>query len=874
MLPQTATKLTRRSLFSQAALALGGAITLPRRSPLLALSAEQSGAADLPERVSLRIVVLQSLSEAQQIVQRLRNGDDFVSLAAEKSIDPTASKGGDLGVLDPSILRPELRAALKGLKPGEISSIVQIPEGYAILKFDGQVSAKSTDDNSSMLLALTGPGAVRYGPDVDGYGEAWSIFFKYEDKPKDWDREIKPIAVTEVHQRSLNSAIKQLQDILASGLDGATPQNIVQLRYILAQIYAFRGEMGMAIDQWELCSQLCQPMDPPKAHYLEEVLGIAYLHKSEMENRVYLEPGEKCLFPMSSTMPYTQTADSEKALEHLQRFLRDSPNDLEAKWLLNLTCMTLGKYPGAVPPDHLIPLSRFESKDAVGKFVDVAPEAGLKVFSNAGSIIVDDFENHGLFDIVLSEMDFQNSEVTLRYFHNNGNGTFDDQTERSGLKGELGGLNIIQTDYNNDGCLDILVPRGAWVYPVPMSLFRGNGGGTFEDVTRQAGLTALASTQAVVWADINNDGYLDLFVGNERGPSHLFLNKGDGTFEDISAASGVDRIAFTKGVVAGDYDNDGHVDFYVTNMGNSNFLYHNEGNNTFKEVAREAGVRDPLGESFATWFFDYDNDGWLDLFVTSYYSGSVDENIRTYLGLPPNAVTLKLYKNMRDGTFDDVTADVGLNKVFMPMGANFGDVDNDGFLDIYLGTGNPSYGSLVPNVLLRNNQGRTFVDVTASSGTGELHKGHGTAFADMSNTGQQDILTVIGGATPGDKHALRYFKNPGNDNDWIRIKLVGAKSNRAAVGARIKVSVENATSGLRSICRTVGSGGSFGANPYEQHIGLGPAARIDQIEITWPASGTKQLFTNVRANQVIEIKEFSTQFTSLHRPKIPWPKRV
>src|ERR1700691_275812 len=165
------------------------------------------------------------------------------------------------------------------------------------------------------------------------------------------------------------------------------------------------------------------------------------------------------------------------------------------------------------------------------------------------------------------------------------------------------------------------------MYPQPLSLFRGNGDGTFTEVTREAGLTDLIQTQTAAWADINNDGLLDLFIGNERGPSRLFLNRGDGTFEDISASSGVDQIAYTKGVVAGDFDNDGYVDFYVSNLGSSNFLYHNQGNNTFKELARDAGVQDSLGRSFATRFFDYDNDGWLDLFVTSDYS-SVEESIR------------------------------------------------------------------------------------------------------------------------------------------------------------------------------------------------------------------------------------------------------
>ena len=208
----------------------------------------------------------------------------------------------------------------------------------------------------------------------------------------------------------------------------------------------------------------------------------------------------------------------------------------------------------------------------------------------------------------------------------------------------------------------------------------------------------------------------------------------------------MDRTAFTKGVTAADYDNDGWPDLYTSNSGGRNFLYRNNRNGTFTELSRAAGVPGP-GRGFATWFFDYDNDGWEDLFVASYFI-SVEESVRTYMGLPNNANTLKLYRNRGDGGFDDVTRRAALDKVFMPMGANFGDLDNDGFLDIYLGTGNPSYASLLPNVLLRNRGGTSFVDVTASSGTGELHKGHGVAFVDLDDDGDDEIVTVIGGATP------------------------------------------------------------------------------------------------------------------------------
>ena len=304
------------------------------------------------------------------------------------------------------------------------------------------------------------------------------------------------------------------------------------------------------------------------------------------------------------------------------------------------------------------------------------------------------------------------------------------------------------------------------------SLLRNNCDGTFTDVTKESGLAKPATnTGTAVWADINNDGFLDLFVGNETGPSQLFLNKGDGTFTDISHSAGIDQTKFTKGVVAADYDNDGYVDFYVSNLVGYNFLYHNKHDGTFTEIANQAGVPGS-GRNFATWFFDYDNDGWPDLFVVGFMA-SVDETVRTYLGLPHYAPSLKLYKNLGNGAFRDVTKEVGLDRVFMPMGANFGDVDNDGYLDIYLGTGSPSYGSLVPNVLIRNKEGKSFVDITASSGTGELHKGHGIAFVDIDNDGDEDIFTPIGGPTPGDRHAFRLFENPGNGNDWISLRLVG-----------------------------------------------------------------------------------------------------
>ena len=290
---------------------------------------------------------------------------------------------------------------------------------------------------------------------------------------------------------------------------------------------------------------------------------------------------------------------------------------------------------------------------------------------------------------------------------------------------------MIQADYNNDGCMDILVLRGGWEFPMRKSLLRNNCDGTFTDVTRRAAWwKTVIRTQTAAWADIDNDGYLDLFIGNENAPSQLFRNKGDGTFEDISQAAGMDRTAFTKGVVAADYDNDGYVDFYVSNFERHNFLYHNNHDRTFTDVARQAGVQAPWRQ--LRHLVLRLRQRWLARPVRhQLLQLSTDDNhAQSYLGLPVCRDAQAL-PELRNGTFQDVTAEVGLDKVFMPMGANFGDVDNDGFLDIYLGMGSPSFASLMPHVLLRNNEGKSSSDITASSGTGELHKGHGIAFADL-----------------------------------------------------------------------------------------------------------------------------------------------
>ena len=198
------------------------------------------------------------------------------------------------------------------------------------------------------------------------------------------------------------------------------------------------------------------------------------------------------------------------------------------------------------------------------------------------------------------------------------------------------------------------------------------------------------------------------------------------------------------------------------------------------------------------------------------------------------------------------------------MGSNFGDIDNDGYLDMYLGTGRPEYRYVVPNVLFKNVDGRRFEDVTTSSGTGHLQKGHGIAFADWDRDGDQDIFLEAGGATPGDQAHNVLFQNPGHGNHWLTVRLIGTKTNRAAIGARVRVDLPDPTAAWPPVHREVTSGSSYGGNPFTQTIGLGKAEAVRTLEIDWPTSRTRQTFHDVPIDRAIEITEGREGFRVLY----------
>lgn len=684
--------------------------------------------------------------------------------------------------------------------------------------------------------------------------------------------------------------IDQLQTQLEQGHDA---RQLALLRQLLAQQLLISGRTEDAIDQYHQTAKVLSGVDDPAAkdanERLRHDLGICYLRLAEQENCISQHNCASCLIPIDtdSLAVHQFPRGSRLAVEEYTAILTANPGDLAARWLLNIAYMTLGEYPDRVPKPWLIEPSVFRSEVEFPRFYNVASYLGVDLLGMAGGVVTEDFDRDGRLDLMISALGLTDQ---LRLFHNEGDGVFAERTERAGLTGIVGGLNVCHADYNNDGHPDVLLLRGGWQKSEgrhPNSLLHNNGNGTFEDVTEAAGLLSFRPRQTAAWSDFDGDGWLDLFIGNEPAPPlvmpcQLYHNNRDGTFTECAHRLRVAAEGVVKGVTWGDYNNDGRPDLYLSRNGQPNLLFRNDGPAPgqsargqseerevsgqpwwiFTEVGEDAGVSEPIW-SFPCWFWDFDNDGWEDLMVFGFDQREAMRQliavVADYLNLPHEDLTPRLYRNRRDGTFENVTSSVGLLRVLPAMGCNFGDLDNDGWLDFYVGTGDPDLRTLIPNRMFRNNSGKRFQDVTTAGGFGNIQKGHGIAFADFDNDGDQDIFAQMGGFVPTDVAHSALFENPGFGNHWITLRLEGQRSNRSAIGARIQVEIDDLT-GPRAIWRTVGTGGSFGSSSLQQEIGLGKAKAIRRIEITWPTSGIRQEFANVPMDCIVTINEAKSMF--------------
>jgi hypothetical protein len=527
-------------------------------------------------------------------------------------------------------------------------------------------------------------------------------------------------------------------------------------------------------------------------------------------------------------------------------------------------------------------------------FRDVAAEVGVTRTPNSrtdrryvletiggGGIALFDCDNDGKLDLAVVndstiEQYRKGGDLMITLYRQDGDSAaihFTDVTKESGLTSRGWGMAIAVGDYDNDGLPDLYVT--GYGHNV---LYHNLGGCRFEDVTAKAGVQGGGFSTGAAWADYDRDGKLDLFVARyvktdvnylpdpardfhgyrgvpfelpdrmEGETDLLFRNRGDGTFEEVSKKAGVNdpEKLHGMGVVWGDYDGDGWPDLYVTNDYGRTFLYHNLHNGTFEDVGGPSGTGlGPDGQGYGNMagsFGDFDRDGKLDLFVTR-----------------ADNQPASLYWNQGDH-FTDVAREAGIGKLTMPLvkwGVGFGDFDNDGWPDIFVANGN--FSSLLDalvkeeerfaeRIQLFHNRGNlTFEEVADAAGlnTGRLYSRRGTAFGDINNDGNLDVAVFNADAPPS-----VFLNETNNANHRVLIRLIGVKSNRAAIGARVRVTTPKMT----QIDEVHGGGSYNSTNDTRLHFGLGGETTIDRIEVFWP-SGTRQEFRGVQADAIYQIKE-------------------
>ena len=607
----------------------------------------------------------------------------------------------------------------------------------------------------------------------------------------------------------------------------------------------------------------------PQFKSLYELLAVAYLRHGENENCVANHNSESCILPLKGKAIHVKKNGSQQAMRYYAMLLEVYPDDIQLKWLFNIAAMTLGDFPKGVPEKFRIDFAAVDTKvTGFTPLYNAATDLGVDVKGLSGAGIIEDFNGDGFMDVFASSYGIQDN-ATL--FFSDGKGGFIDVTDSAQLRGITGGLNAKQADFNNDGFMDILLLRGAWLDEGgewPNSLLRNNGDGTFSDVTFAAGMgSSFYPTETATWADVNNDGWVDVFIANENNdknahPCELFINNGDGTFTDKAKDWGMDgNFGYAKAANFADFNNDGWMDLFLGCLGQPNYLFMNRGKQPngelkFENIAGKAGVTLP-NMSFPAIVVYFYHNGYPDILSTSfplnrldYVAQDVGEEM---LGIPNKVEKTKLFLNQGNETFKEVSRDWNIDKMIFAMGFNSGDLNNDGWIDVYAGTGAFAFTTLVPNRVFLNRGGKGFDEVTMGSGMGHLQKGHGIGFGDLDNDGDQDVYVTLGGAVEGDDAHNALFVNPNTGNNWLRLQLRSSE-NKNSIGARVRVTGKTASGNLQNWYHTVGDGGTFGSNSMELEIGMGALTEILEVGIDWPGR-KREVYKGFAINKAWICKE-------------------
>jgi tetratricopeptide (TPR) repeat protein len=590
-----------------------------------------------------------------------------------------------------------------------------------------------------------------------------------------------------------------------------------------------------------------------------------------------------CILPLTQFHERTESARTAATLFEKLLNNYDESNRLY-QWLLNFNDMAINGFPQEVPPKYLIRTSfidafygakkkEVEREFASLSFEDRAPAFGIDTHNTGRGVAVEDFDQDGYLDIVTG-----GGFEVLKYYKNDHGATFVDRTAEVGLSEVKQPFFVVAVDYDNDGWMDLFVSR---MFGKQFLLFRNNRNGTFTDVTASSGLVdgqpedQMVSAWTPAWADVDLDGDLDLFLAQmsikipfakgvlakSRMPPKLFINE-QGHFADKTEAYGLVDIVddqYFIGATFGDYDSDGDADLFLSSpFLNTSVLLRNAGGRRFEKtdlINRAEG-------GFVAAFVDVNHDGRLDIYQGGFADATTSVELAVFgegRGQYRSGHSTILFQTS-EGRFEE------RNDFFdMPMGtmgSSFGDINNDGCADFYLGTGTPEGWFVLPNLMyVGRTQGTGCADgatnISMFHGFGTIQKGHGIVFFDFDEDGDQDIYSSLGGMWPADRWPNQFFVNNSRlDNRWVKIRLRGRKTNAFGVGTMIKVVAENDRQEKIVRYYQMDQKTGFGSAPYLAHIGLMNATRIHSVDVFWPASKCRKTYqAELNALNVLDEKD-------------------
>lgn len=557
-------------------------------------------------------------------------------------------------------------------------------------------------------------------------------------------------------------------------------------------------------------------------------------------------------------------------IPYARQACEDNPQDIRYRWMLRALTLHSGQLEKTIQESFRLNVP--PAAPATFQFSDVTTSSGTGRLALGRGAAWGDFDNDGSDDILVGA-----ERAPFRLLRNRKDGTFEDVAGNMGLVDPEGlGCYAAQfVDYDNDGFQDIFLTSNGWGGGGRLFLFHNDSGKRFRDSTRAAGLAEPVNAFGSAWADYDNDGLVDLAVAaGIIDPAagdriRLYHNEGNGKFREVGEQAGLTQRARWISVCWGDYDGDGRQDLLATSYDAGPFLFRNLGHGRFEDVTSRCGIRN-LKHAYTCEFLDFDNDGKLDIFVSTYPEGDYKTMIESKVSrsVVDHSQHQLLFRNNGDGTFRNVTADASVTGWYGAMSSQTGDLDNDGFDEILLGTGNPALDWCEPKVILHNNGKSQFTDVAESSKLVHFGMLHGMALADYDDTGNLSLFGSFGGFYWGSRETSRLYRNSGSGNLSLEIRLVGTRSNRDAIGAKL-----TALAGQHTIYKWVSGGCGFGSgNSRCVHLGLGQEKQVKHLHIDWP-SGLRQSFHFVEAGQRIEITEGQNHWRTLVRFPVGFGRR-